>query len=64
MRSRLTLVGVAVLLTIAVVALSLLYMDPFPPRQIVLVTGQPGGTYDAVGASTSGGSRTRASASS
>ena len=49
MRSRLALVGVAVLLTVAVVALSLLYMDPFPPRQIVLVTGQPGGTYDAVG---------------
>ena len=49
MRSRLALVGVAALLTVAVVALSLLYMDPFPPRRIVLVTGQPGGTYDAIG---------------
>ncbi|HWP73708.1 MAG TPA: TAXI family TRAP transporter solute-binding subunit [Methylomirabilota bacterium] len=49
MRSRLALVGVAVLLTVALVALSLLYMDPFPPRRIVLVTGQPGGTYDAIG---------------
>lgn len=49
MRSRLALVGVAVLLTVALVALSLLYMDPFPPRRIVLATGQPGGTYDAIG---------------
>jgi TRAP transporter TAXI family solute receptor len=48
-RSRLALVGVAVLLTVALVALSLLYMDPFPPRRIVLATGQPGGTYDAIG---------------
>lgn len=49
MRSRLALVGVAAVLTAAVVALSLRYMDPFPPRRIVLSTGQAGGTYDAVG---------------
>jgi TRAP transporter TAXI family solute receptor len=48
-KSRLALVGVAVVLTVALVALSLLYMDPFPPRRIVLATGQPGGTYDAIG---------------
>jgi hypothetical protein len=42
-------VGVAAVLTAAVVALSLRYMDPFPPRRIVLTTGQVGGTYDAVG---------------
>jgi TRAP transporter TAXI family solute receptor len=48
-RSRLALVGVAALLTVAIVVLSLRYMDPFPPRRIVLVTGQPGGSYEAFG---------------
>jgi TRAP transporter TAXI family solute receptor len=46
-RSRLALV--AVVLTVAVVALGLHYLDPFPPRRIVLATGQAGGTYEAVG---------------
>ena len=49
MRSRLALVAVAAVLTVAVVALSLRYVDPFPPRRIVLATGQAGGTYEAVG---------------
>lgn len=49
MRSRLALVGVAALLTAAIVVLSLRFMDPFPPRQIVLVTGQPDGSYEAFG---------------
>jgi TRAP transporter TAXI family solute receptor len=47
--SRFTLWAVAALLTAAVVGLSVRFMDPFPPRRIVLATGQPGGTYDAVG---------------
>ena len=49
MRSRLALVAVAAVLTVAVVALSLRYVDPFPPRRIVLATGQAGGTYEALG---------------
>lgn len=49
MKSRLALWMVAVVLTAAVVGLSLRYMDPFPPRRIVLATGQSDGTYDAVG---------------
>jgi TRAP-type uncharacterized transport system substrate-binding protein len=48
-RSRLALVAVAAVLTVAVVALSLHYVDPFPPRRIVLATGQAGGTYEALG---------------
>jgi TRAP-type uncharacterized transport system substrate-binding protein len=48
-RSRLALVAVAAVLTVAVVALGLHYLDPFPPRRIVLATGQAGGTYEAVG---------------
>jgi uncharacterized protein len=46
---RLALVGVAAVLTVVLVALSLRYLDPFPPRRIVLATGQAGGAYDAVG---------------
>ncbi len=49
MRGRLALWVVAVLLTIAVVGWSLRYMDPFPPRRIVLAAGQPDGAYDAFG---------------
>lgn len=49
MKSRLVLLAVAAALTAVVVGLSLRYMDPFPPRRIVLATGQPEGTYDAVG---------------
>lgn len=49
MRSRLALWAVAALLTAAVVGLSFRFTDPFPPRRIVLATGQPGGTYDAFG---------------
>ena len=41
--------AVAVFLTIAVVGLSLRYADPFPPRRIVLATGQPDGAYDTFG---------------
>jgi TRAP transporter TAXI family solute receptor len=48
-RSRLTLWALAALLTAAVVGASLRYADPFPPRRIVLATGQPGGAYDAFG---------------
>jgi TRAP transporter TAXI family solute receptor len=40
---------VAALLTVAVVAATLLFTDPFPPRRIVLATGQAGGAYDAFG---------------
>jgi TRAP transporter TAXI family solute receptor len=40
---------VGVVLTTAVVAVSLHYTDPFPPRRIVLATGQAGGTYAALG---------------
>jgi len=36
-------------LTLAVVGLSLRFMDPFPPNRIVLATGQPGGAYDGFG---------------
>ena len=49
MKGRLTLWAAAVLLTIAVVGWSLRYMDPFPPRRIVLATGQPDGAYDTFG---------------
>lgn len=49
MRGRLALGVVAVLLTIAIIGLSLRFMDPFPPNRIVLATGQPGGAYDAFG---------------
>lgn len=49
MKGRLALWAVAVLLTVAVVGLSLRYMDPFPPRRIVLATGQPDGAYDTFG---------------
>jgi TRAP transporter TAXI family solute receptor len=48
-RSRFTLWTLAVVLTIAVVWASLSVMDPFPPRRIVVATGQPDGTYDALG---------------
>jgi uncharacterized protein len=40
---------VAALLTVAVVGLSLRFVDPFPPDRIVLATGQPGGAYDDFG---------------
>lgn len=49
MRSRLALWAVAAVLTVAVVGLSLRFVDPFPPTRIVLATGQPGGAYDAFG---------------
>ena len=49
MKGRLTLWAVAALLTVAVVGLSLRFMDPFPPNRIVLATGQPGGAYDGFG---------------
>ena len=49
MKSRLALWAVAVLLTVAVVGLSLRFVDPFPPARIVLATGQPGGAYDDFG---------------
>jgi TRAP transporter TAXI family solute receptor len=48
-RSRLTLWVVALVLTAAVVGLSLRYMDPFPPRRIWLATGQADGMYDVFG---------------
>jgi TRAP transporter TAXI family solute receptor len=40
---------VAALLTVAIVGVSLHFMDPFPPRRIGLATGQPGGAYDTFG---------------
>ena len=49
MKSRFTRWTLAVVLTIAVVWVSLLVMDPFPPRRIIVATGQPDGTYDALG---------------
>ena len=49
MKGRLTLWAVAALLTVAVVGLSLRFIDPFPPNRIVLATGQPGGAYDGFG---------------
>ncbi|HEX7216644.1 MAG TPA: TAXI family TRAP transporter solute-binding subunit [Methylomirabilota bacterium] len=49
MKSRFTLWTLAVVLTIAVLWVSLFVMDPFPPRRIVVATGQPDGTYDALG---------------
>jgi TRAP transporter TAXI family solute receptor len=48
-KNRLALWWVAALLTVAVVAATLLFTDPFPPRRIVLATGQAGGAYDAFG---------------
>lgn len=49
MRGRLALWAVAAVLTVAVVGLSLRFVDPFPPTRIVLATGEPGGAYDAFG---------------
>jgi TRAP transporter TAXI family solute receptor len=46
---RVAVWGAAALLTVAVVGISLHFMDPFPPRRIVLATGQPGGAYDTFG---------------
>jgi hypothetical protein len=48
-KGRLTLWAVAAVLTVAVVGLSLRFVDPFPPTRIVLATGQPGGAYDDFG---------------
>jgi len=48
-KGRFTLWTIAVVLTIAVVWVSLFTMDPFPPRRITIATGQPDGTYDALG---------------
>jgi len=48
-KSRFTRWTLAVVLTVAVVWVSLLVMDPFPPRRIIVATGQPDGTYDALG---------------
>jgi len=48
-KSRRALVGAAVVLTVALVVVSVRYVDPFPPRRITLATGQPGGSYDAFG---------------
>ncbi|HEX7786867.1 MAG TPA: hypothetical protein VF653_11660 [Methylomirabilota bacterium] len=49
MKSRFTLLAVAVVLTIAIVWVSRFTMDPFPPRRITIATGQPDGTYDTPG---------------
>ena len=49
MRGRLALWAIAAALTVAVVGLSLRFVDPFPPTRIVLATGQPGGAYDEFG---------------
>ncbi len=51
MKGRLTLavLAVAALLTVAVVGGMVRFMDPFPPRRIVLATGQADGVYDAFG---------------
>ena len=46
---RLTVWWVAAPLTVAVGAASLVFGDPFPPRRIVLATGQAGGAYDTFG---------------
>jgi len=48
-KGRLALWAVAALLTVAVVGLTLRFVDPFPPTRIVLATGQPGGAYDDFG---------------
>jgi len=48
-KGRLTLWAAAAGLTVAVVGLSLRFMDPFPPNRVVLATGQPGGAYDGFG---------------
>jgi TRAP transporter TAXI family solute receptor len=48
-KGRLALWAVAAVLTVAVVGLSLRFIDPFPPTRIVLATGQPGGAYDDFG---------------
>jgi len=48
-KSRFTLWTVAVVLTIAIVWVSVFTMDPFPPRRISIATGQPDGTYEALG---------------
>ncbi|HYB69353.1 MAG TPA: TAXI family TRAP transporter solute-binding subunit [Candidatus Bathyarchaeia archaeon] len=49
MKGRAALWTVALLLTAAVIGLSLRYTDPFPPRRIALATGQPDGAYAAFG---------------
>lgn len=49
MKGRLALWAVAAGLTVAVVGLSLRFVDPFPPTRVVLATGQPGGAYDDFG---------------
>ena len=49
MRGRLALWAIAAVLTVAVVGLSLRFVDPFPPTRVVLATGQPGGAYDEFG---------------
>ena len=49
MRGRLALWAIAAVLTVAVVGLSLRFVDPFPPTRVVLATGQPGGAYDELG---------------
>jgi TRAP-type uncharacterized transport system substrate-binding protein len=48
-KSRRALVGAAVVLTVALVVISVRYIDPFPPQRIRLATGQAGGTHDAFG---------------
>jgi TRAP transporter TAXI family solute receptor len=40
---------VAIVLTVALIALSAFLMGGSPPRRIVLATGQPGGAYDSFG---------------
>ena len=49
MKNRHALVGAAVVLTVALVVVSVRYLDPFPPQRIRLATGQAGGSYDAFG---------------
>jgi TRAP transporter TAXI family solute receptor len=48
-KNRHALVGAAVVLTVALVVVSVRYLDPFPPQRIRLATGQAGGSYDAFG---------------
>jgi TRAP transporter TAXI family solute receptor len=46
---RLLAWGSVVILTLVLVGLSRLWLEPPPPSRIVLATGQPGGTYDSLG---------------
>jgi uncharacterized protein len=41
--------GSVIVLTLVLVGVSRLWLEPPPPSRIVLATGQPGGTYDTLG---------------